>query len=240
MWGLLCTGCRAGGPADGDTLRQARRKRSLMAYTGKARSREVSQNTSKVRVVVADDESIIRMDLREMLDSLGYEVVGEAGDGTAAVSLARELRPDIVIMDIKMPGMDGIAAAKVLTEEHIAPVLLLTAFSQQELIERAKEAGVVGYVVKPFRESDLKPAIDIALARYREFLELERTTASLRETLEARKLIERAKGVLMDTQGLREAEAFQKMQRLSMNTRKSMREIAEAILLAHEVGKEGP
>lgn len=211
-----------------------------MAYTGKARTREAHQGTGTVRVVIADDESIIRMDLREMLESLGYAVVGEAGDGTAAVSLARELRPDLVIMDIKMPGMDGIAAAKVLTEERIAPVLLLTAFSQQELVERAKEAGVVGYVVKPFRESDLRPAIDIALARFREFLELERTTASLRDALETRKVIERAKGVLMDTQGLREAEAFQKMQRLSMNTRKPMREIAEAILLAHEVGKETP
>lgn len=211
-----------------------------MTYTGKAQAREVSPATGAVRVVIADDESIIRMDLREMLQSLGYTVVGEAGDGTTAVSQARELRPDLVIMDIKMPGMDGIAAAKVLTEERIAPVLLLTAFSQQELIERAKDAGVVGYVVKPFRESDLRPAIDIALARFREFLELERTAASLRDALETRKVIERAKGVLIDTQGLHEAEAFQKMQRLSMNTRKPMREIAEAILLAHEVGKDTP
>lgn len=209
-----------------------------MPYSGKPRAREAPQGGNAVRVVIADDESIIRMDLREMLESLGYAVIGEAGDGTAAVSMARELQPDIVIMDIKMPGMDGIAAAKILTEEHLAPVLLLTAFSQQELVERAKEAGVVGYVVKPFRESDLKPAIDISLARFREFLELERTASGLRETLETRKVIERAKGVLMDSQGLRESEAFQKMQRLSMNTRKPMREIAEAILLAHEVGRE--
>lgn len=192
----------------------------------------------QTRVVIADDESIIRMDLKEMLAALGYLVVGEAGDGISAVNLARELRPDLVIMDIKMPDLDGIAAAKILTEERIAPVLLLTAFSQQELVEGAKEAGVVGYVVKPFRESELVPAIEIALARFKEFRALEKEASNLRETLETRKLVERAKGVLMDQQGLKEAEAFRKIQKLSMNTRKSMREIAEAILLAHEVGKD--
>ena len=122
-----------------------------------------------IRLVLADDESIIRLDLKEMLTSLGYVVVGEAGDGRSAVSLARELRPDLVVMDIQMPDVDGIDAARMLTEENIAPVLLLTAYSQQELVERAKEAGVVGYIVKPFRESDLAPAIEVALARYREF-----------------------------------------------------------------------
>ncbi len=192
----------------------------------------------QTRVVIADDESIIRMDLREMLESLGYLVVGEAGDGISAVNLARELKPDLVIMDIKMPDLDGIAAAKMLTEERIAPVLLLTAFSQQELVEGAKEAGVVGYIVKPFRESELLPAIEVAMARFREFRALERETADLRETLETRKLVERAKGILMDTQGLKEAEAFRKIQKLSMNSRKSMRQIAEAILLAHEVERE--
>lgn len=192
----------------------------------------------QTRVVIADDESIIRMDLREMLESLGYLVVGEAGDGFSAVNLARELKPDLVIMDIKMPDLDGIAAAKMLTEERIAPVLLLTAFSQQELVEGAKEAGVVGYIVKPFRESELLPAIEVAMARFREFRTLERETADLRETLETRKLVERAKGVLMDTQSLKEADAFRKIQKLSMNSRKSMRQIAEAILLAHEVEKE--
>lgn len=193
---------------------------------------------AQTRVIIADDESIIRMDLKEMLTTLGYLVVGEAGDGISAVNLARELRPDLVIMDIKMPDLDGIAAAKILTEERIAPVLLLTAFSQQELVEGAKEAGVVGYVVKPFRESELIPAIEIALARFKEFRSLEKEANNLREMLETRKLVERAKGVLMDTQGLKEAEAFRKIQKLSMNTRKSMREIAEAILLAHEVGKD--
>lgn len=193
---------------------------------------------AQTRVIIADDESIIRMDLKEMLNSLGYLVVGEAGDGISAINLARELRPDLVIMDIKMPDLDGIAAAKVLTEERIAPVLLLTAFSQQELVEGAKEAGVVGYIVKPFRESELVPAIEVALARFKEFRSLEREAAGLRDTLETRKLVERAKGVLMDTQGLKEAEAFRKIQKLSMNTRKSMREIAEAILLTHEVEKD--
>lgn len=190
------------------------------------------------RLIIADDESIIRMDLREMLTSLGYLVVGEAGDGVSAINLARELKPDLVIMDIKMPDLDGIAAAKILTEERIAPVLLLTAFSQQELVDGAKDAGVVGYIVKPFRESELVPAIEVALARFKEFKSLEKEVGDLKDALETRKLVERAKGVLMDSQGLKEAEAFRKIQKLSMNTRKSMREIAEAILLAHEVGRD--
>jgi two-component system, response regulator PdtaR len=194
---------------------------------------------AQTRVVIADDESIIRMDLREMLTSLGYLVVGETGDGVSAVNLARELKPDLVIMDIKMPDLDGIQAAKILTEERIAPVLLLTAFSQQELVEGAKEAGVVGYIVKPFRESELVPAIEVALSRFREFKAIEKELTDTKNILETRKIVERAKGVLMDTQGLKEAEAFRKIQKLSMNTRKSMREVAEAILLANQVGKEG-
>lgn len=188
----------------------------------------------RTRVIVADDESIIRMDLREMLTNLGYLVVGEAGDGRSAVNQARELRPDVVIMDIKMPDMDGIEAARILTQERIAPVVLLTAFSQRDLVERAKEAGVVGYLVKPFRESDLGPAIEVALARFAEFRSLEKEVADLQETLETRKLVDRAKGILMDTQGLSESEAFRKIQKMSMNTRKPMKEIAEAIILAQE------
>ncbi|ABY35212.1 MULTISPECIES: ANTAR domain-containing response regulator [Chloroflexus] len=189
----------------------------------------------QTRLVIADDESIIRMNLKETLVSLGYLVVGEAGDGVSVINLARELRPDLVLMDIKMPKLDGIQAARILTEEKIAPVLLLTAYSDRDLVERAKEAGVVNYIVKPFREAELLPAIEIAIARYQEFLEMDRQVADLKETLETRKLVERAKGILMDTQGLKEAEAFRKIQQLSMNTRKSMKEIAQAILLAHEI-----
>jgi len=142
-----------------------------------------------------------------------------------------------VLMDIKMPKIDGIQAAKVLTEEKIAPVLLLTAYSDRELVDRAKEAGVVNYIVKPFREGELLPAIEIAMARYQEFLKMDEEISDLKETLETRKLVERAKGVLMDSQGLKEAEAFRKIQQLSMNTRKSMKEIAQALLLAHEIEK---
>jgi len=191
----------------------------------------------RTRIIIADDESIIRIDLREMLSNLGYLVIGEVGDGLSAVNLARELRPDLVIMDIKMPSMDGIDAAKILTEEKIAPVLLLTAYSQQELVNRAREAGVVGYLVKPFRESDLSPAIEVALARFAEFESLEQEVGDLKVALETRKAVDRAKGILMDTQGLSEAEAFRKIQKMSMNTRKPMKEVAEAIVLAHEAGQ---
>lgn len=190
---------------------------------------------AQTRLVIADDESIIRMNLKETLVGLGYLVVGEAGDGVSVINLARELKPDLVLMDIKMPKLDGIQAAKILTEEKISPVLLLTAYSDRELVERAKEAGVVNYVVKPFREAELLPAIEIAMARYQEFLEMDKQISDLKETLDTRKLVERAKGILMDTQGLKEAEAFRKIQQLSMNTRKSMKEIAQAILLANEI-----
>ena len=191
----------------------------------------------RTRVIIADDESLIRMDLREMLVNLGYLVVGEVGDGRSAMNLARELKPDVVIMDIKMPDLDGIDAAKVLTEERIAPVILLTAYSQKDLVERAKEAGVVGYMVKPFRESDLVPAIEVALARFKEFEALHLEVKDLQLALETRKLVDRAKGILMDSQGLSEAEAFRKIQKMSMNTRKPMKEVAEAIILAHQAGE---
>ncbi|MBN1402231.1 MAG: response regulator [Anaerolineae bacterium] len=190
----------------------------------------------RVRVVIADDESIICMHLREMLSNLGYLVVGEGGDGRSAVNLARELRPDVVLMDIKMPDMDGIEAARALTEERIAPVVLLTAFSERDLVERAREAGVVGYLVKPLQEGDLAPAIEIAISRFAEFRELEKEIDNLREQLETRKLVDRAKGILMDTQDLSESAAFRRIQRMSMNTRKSMKEIAQAIILTHEAG----
>jgi response regulator NasT len=209
----------------------------LTAQSLRPQSKEGVIKVGQTRVVIADDESIIRMDLKEMLSGLGYQVVGEAGDGRQAINLARELKPDLVIMDIKMPEMDGISAAKALTEEKIAPVLLLTAYSQQELVSGAREAGVVGYIVKPFRQDELMPAIEVALSRFREFRELEKEMGDLKETLEARKVIERAKGVLMDQYGLKEADAFRRIQKLSMDTRKSMREIAEAILLAREIDK---
>ena len=192
----------------------------------------------RTRVIIVDDESIIRMDLREMLTNLGYLVVGEAGDGRSAVNLARELKPDVAIFDIKMPGMDGIEAARILTEERIAPVVLLTAYSQRDLVERAKEAGVVGYITKPMRESDLTPAIEVAMARFSEFRALEKEVGDLKQALETRKLVDRAKGVLMDTQGLTEAEAFRKIQKMSMNKRRSMKDVAEAIILAHQTREQ--
>jgi len=184
-------------------------------------------------VIIADDESLVRVDLREALTELGYLVVGEVGDGQSAVNMARELDPDVVVMDIKMPGLDGIEAARVLTQERIAPVVLLTAYSQKDLIDRAKEAGVVGYLVKPFRETDLSPAIELALARFAEFRSLQEEVGNLTEALETRKKVERAKGILMEKQGMSESEAFRKIQKMSMNTRKPMKEVAEAIILAN-------
>jgi AmiR/NasT family two-component response regulator len=191
----------------------------------------------RTRVIIADDESLIRMDLREMLTNQGYLVVGEVADGRSAVNQARELRPDIVIMDIKMPDMDGIEAAQVLTEERIAPVVLLSAYSQRDLVQRAREAGVIAYLIKPYREEELAPAIEVALARFSEFKELEAQVSDLQTALETRKLVDRAKGILMDKQGLSEAEAFRKIQKMSMDNRKPMKDVAEAIILAHQVGQ---
>jgi response regulator NasT len=187
------------------------------------------------RILIADDESLIRLDLREMLSHLGYEVVADVGDGQAALDLARKLRPDIVIMDIQMPEIDGISAAEFLTNEQIAPVVLLTAYSDQELVERAKSAGVVGYLVKPFREAELLPVIELSLTRFAEFTALRSEVGDLKEALESRKVVERAKGVLMDNHGMSEAEAFRRIRKTSMDARKSMREVAEAILLTYEM-----
>ncbi|MBI2843353.1 MAG: response regulator [Armatimonadetes bacterium] len=189
----------------------------------------------QLRIVIADDESIIRLDLKKMLEEMGHNVVGEAGDGQKALELTRALKPDLAILDIKMPVMDGLDAAKVIDEEKIAPVMLLTAFGQRDLIDRAKDAGVFAYLVKPFKESDLMPAIEVALARYLEMQDLEAQVGDLQNKLETRKVVDRAKGILMDKHGLNEAEAFRRIQQQSMNTRKSMREIAEAIVIAHEV-----
>jgi two-component system, response regulator PdtaR len=194
-----------------------------------------SSSRSQRRIIIADDESLIRLDLREMLISLGYDVIAEVGDGRTAVDLAKKLRPDLVIMDIKMPEVDGIAAAEELTREKVSPVVLLTAYSDQALVERAKEAGVVGYLVKPFREAELMPVIEVAMARFDEFMALEQELGSMKEALESRKVVERAKGVLMEVHGLRESEAFHRIRRTSMDSRKSMKEVAEAILLTHEM-----
>ena len=187
------------------------------------------------RIIIAEDDTVIRMDLKDELQRQGYLVVGEAGDGQSAINLTRELRPDLVVMDIRMPEMDGISAAEVLTREKLAPTVLLTAFSDEELIERARNAGVVHYVTKPWRSSDLKPAIEIALARFKEFRAMESKAKSLEDQLETRKVVEKAKGVLMQKHGISENDAFHRIQRASMNNRKSMKEIAEAILLAEEL-----
>lgn len=185
-------------------------------------------------ILLAEDEAIERQDLRELLESLGYAVIGEADNGQTAVTLARELRPDLVIMDIEMPILDGISAAHELYQDKTCPVLLLTAYSQQELIVRARDAGVMGYLVKPFRETEVTPAIEVALARYDEMRTLEAEISDMNEQLETRKLVDRAKGILMDTKGLTEAEAFRRIQKMSMNTRRSMKEIAQAIVITSE------
>ncbi|MEN2983472.1 MAG: response regulator [Dictyoglomaceae bacterium] len=188
-----------------------------------------------VKVLIAEDEPIVRMDLRELLESQGYQVIGEASDGQSAVSIARREKPDVVIMDIRMPGMDGIEAAKILTEEEIAPVIFLTAYSDKELVEKAKEVGIVAYLVKPFKETDLFPAIEIAIARFKEFVQLKEEVKDLKDALETRKLVDRAKGLLMDFEGLKEHEAFRLIQKASMDKRKPMKEIAQAIILAYEL-----
>ncbi len=181
-------------------------------------------------VVVAEDESLIRIDIVETLTDNGFTVVGEAADGEAAVAMARQHRPDLVVMDVKMPLMDGITAAEILTKERIAPVVLLTAFSQRELVERASEAGALAYVVKPFSPNDLMPAIEIALSRYQQISALEDEVAGIAERLETRKVLDRAKGILNDTMGLTEPEAFRWIQKASMDRRLTMREVAQTVV----------
>lgn len=194
---------------------------------------------SPLRVLIAEDEALIRLDLKEMLQEEGYEVCGEAGDGEAAVRLARELRPSLVILDVKMPVLDGIAAAEQIARERIAPVIILTAFSQSELVERAREAGALAYLVKPFQKKDLLPTIEIAVSRYTELISLEAEVADLTSQLEARKIVERAKGVLQATHGLTEPDAFRWIQKTAMNRRVTMRALAEAVLAGTESPAEG-
>ena len=182
------------------------------------------------RVVIAEDEAIIRLDLRETLEEEGYVVVGETGRGDDAVRLARDLKPDLAILDIKMPGMDGITAARAITAERLCGVLILTAFSQRDFIEQARDSGALAYLVKPFQKSELVPAIELAIGRHREVVALSSEVRDLEEQLETRKLVDRAKGVLMDRHGLSEATAFAFIQRTAMSERTKMRAVADRII----------
>ncbi|MFC5728479.1 MULTISPECIES: ANTAR domain-containing response regulator [Nocardioides] len=185
-------------------------------------------------VVIAEDETLIRMDLAEMLAEEGYDVVGQAGDGQQAIELAERLRPDLVILDVKMPVLDGISAAEAIAGRRIAPVVMLTAFSQRELVERAREAGAMSYLVKPFTQSDLVPAIEMAVSRFAEIAQLEEEITDLKERLETRKAIDRAKGILQEQLSLTEPEAFRWIQKTAMDLRMSMRQVAEGVV-AHGV-----
>ena len=182
------------------------------------------------RVVIAEDEAIIRLDLRETLEEEGYQVVAETGRGDKVLDLVREHRPDLAILDIKMPGIDGLAASRLITAEKLCPVVLLTAFSQREIIEQARDAGALAYIVKPFQKSDLVPAIEVAIGRFRELQVLASEVGALEEQLETRKIIDRAKGVLIDKAGLSESDSYAFIQRAAMSERSKMRDIAERIL----------
>ena len=183
-----------------------------------------------IRVVIAEDEAIIRLDLKEILEAEGYAVIGETSRGDEAIDLVRMLEPDLVVLDIKMPGMNGIDAAKVISDEGLAAVILLTAFSQQDLIQKASNAGVLAYLVKPFQRSDLVPAIELALGRFKEISDLKQETLMLRESLQTRKLVDRAKGLLIDSYGLKESDAYRYLQKKAMEDRTTMKAVAEDIL----------
>lgn len=197
-----------------------------------------SASPAQRRVVIAEDEALIRMDLAEMLGEEGYDVVGQAGDGARAVALAEELRPDLVILDVKMPVLDGIAAAELIAGQRIAPVVILTAFSQRDLVERARDAGAMAYLVKPFSQSDLVPAIEMAVSRFAEVTLLEREVADLQDRLETRKAVDRAKSILQQQLELSEPDAFRWIQKTAMDLRLSMREVAEGVV-THGPGLTG-
>ena len=190
----------------------------------------MSPMTNRTKILIAEDEAIIRLDLKESLQAEGYEVVGETGRGDEVIGLVRSLEPDLVILDIKMPGMTGIQAAEIITEEGLAAVILLTAFSQQELVQQASNAGVLAYLVKPFQRSDLVPSIELALARYKEITLLKEEKTLLENNLESRKVIDRAKGMLTDKYGLKESDAYRYIQKKAMTERTTMKDIAETIL----------
>ncbi|MBO0864467.1 MAG: ANTAR domain-containing response regulator [Mycobacterium sp.] len=192
------------------------------------------------RVLIAEDEALIRLDLAEMLREEGYDIVGQAGDGQEAVELAEQLKPDLVIMDVKMPRRDGIDAASEIASKRIAPIVVLTAFSQRELVERARDAGAMAYLVKPFTVTDLIPAIELALSRFNEIAALEREVATLSDRLETRKLVERAKGLLQAKQGMSEPEAFKWIQRAAMDRRTTMKRVAEVVLDTLDTPKDAP
>ncbi|GGO86978.1 transcriptional regulator [Nocardioides phosphati] len=187
-------------------------------------------STAPRRVLIAEDEALIRMDLAEMLAEEGYDVVGQAADGEQAIALAEQLRPDLVVLDVKMPKLDGIAAAQRIAGERIAPVVILTAFAQRELVERARDAGAMAYLVKPFSRNDLVPAIEMAVSRFREVAALEAEVGDLTERLETRKSVDRAKGVLQKDLGLSEPEAFRWIQKTAMDLRLSMRQVSDGVV----------
>jgi len=193
-----------------------------------------------IRVLIAEDEALIRLDLKEMLEEEGYTVVAEVGDGRQAVEQAQAQRPDLVILDIQMPELDGLSAAEQIAAARVAPVIVLTAFSQRELVERARDAGAMAYLVKPFSKNDLVPAIEVARARFAEMTALDGEVRTLEERLETRKVVERAKGVLMTEQGMTEADAFRWIQRTAMNERTSMKALAERILAVGTAAEESP
>nr|WP_127480426.1 response regulator [Nocardioides pantholopis] len=197
-----------------------------------------SASPSTRTVVIAEDEVLIRMDLAEMLTEEGYDVVGQAGDGAKAIELAEQLRPDLVILDVRMPVLDGIAAAEAIARQRIAPVVMLTAFSQRELVERARDAGAMAYLVKPFTQSDLMPAIEMAVSRFAELSMLEAEVADLSERLATRKAVDRAKGVLQEQLNLSEPDAFRWIQKTAMDLRLSMRQVAEGVV-THGPGVAG-
>ena len=199
-----------------------------------------TDTVNKLRILVVDDEAILRLDLSEMLAERGHDIVGEADNGGDAVTMARTLKPDLVIMDVKMPGMSGLEASKIIADEQIAPVLLLTAYSQCDVVEQATDSGVMAYLVKPIREEELTPAIEIAINRWNSYKTLQGELEKAKEDLETRKLLDRAKGILMDQHGFSEHDAFQAMQHLSMDRRLSLKAVAQAVIAAAEInGRPG-